>query len=206
MIFLTPIVFNIFLVLIDGASNYLLIYVPTVVAKKRKTILLVKLLTKSFYVFWPWLYINNCFLALIFHFWCYSIHFQNYLLTCWEWESNLGLLVTAQQSSIAYYYQLRKMGQKNLNKTGYPRKGWTASDLWIVVAFWPESLFWTHKHSLPWHSSKKWFLSIHTGCSTSISPISNPYILKSIWLRTKIPVAMYCLWVYIWYDIKFEIS
>ena len=31
--------------------------IHTVVAKKRKTTLLVKLLTKSFYVFWPRLYI-----------------------------------------------------------------------------------------------------------------------------------------------------
>ena len=42
----------------------------------------------------------------------------------------------------------------------------------------------------------------HTGCSTSISPISNPYNLKSIWPGTKIFIAIYCLWVYISFDIS----
>ena len=37
-----------------------------------------------------------------------------------------------------------------------------------------------------------------TGCPTSISPISNPHILKSIWPMTKILVVMSCLWAYIW--------
>ena len=50
---------------------------------------------------------------------------------------------------------------------------------------------------LEWNSE---ISTLYTGCSTSISPISNLCIFKNIWLRTKILAPVCCIWVYILCD------